>query len=75
VVSPNTGRILDVGALGTGAVDDAAFDIADTDNTALAALRLGGQTRLYRIDLATGRATLLGRVADGSPLRGLAIQP
>jgi hypothetical protein len=75
VVSPNTGRIFDVGALGTGAVDDAAFDIADTDNTALAALRLGGQTRLYRIDLATGRATLLGRVADGSPLRGLAIQP
>jgi hypothetical protein len=75
VVSPNTGRIFDVGALGTGAVDDAAFDIADTDNTALAALRRGGQTRLYRIDLATGRATLLGRVGDGSPLRGLAIQP
>ncbi|MEY3253708.1 MAG: hypothetical protein RL227_2681, partial [Pseudomonadota bacterium] len=75
VVSPNTGRIFDVGALGTGAVDDAAFDIADTDNAALAALRQDGRTRLYRIDLATGRATLLGRVGDGSPLRGMAIQP
>ncbi len=75
VVSPNTGRLFDVGALGTGAVDDAAFDIADTNNAALAALRQGGRTRLYAIDLATGRATLLGRVDDGSPLRGLAIQP
>lgn len=75
VVSPNTGSIFDVGALGTGAVDDAAFDIADTDNAALAALRQGGGTRLFSIDLATGRATLLGTVGNGGPLRGIAIQP
>ena len=38
-----------VGALGTGAVDDAAFDIADTDNTALAALRLAFR-QLVRVE-------------------------
>lgn len=75
VVSPNSGLLATVGALGTGAVDDAAFDIADVDNTALAALRHGGVTRLHRIDLATGRATALGRIADGRALAGLAIEP
>ena len=75
VLSPNTGRILDVGALGTGPVDDASFDIADTNNAALAALRRGGRTRLFVIDLATGRATLLGSVGDGEALHGIAIQP
>ncbi len=75
VLSPNTGRILDVGPLGTGAVEDAAFDIADTDNTALAALRQQGRTRLYLLDLASGRATLLGTVGKGQALRGLAIEP
>lgn len=75
VVSPNTGRITDVGALGTGAVDDAAFDIADIDNAALAALRRDGRTALYAVDLASGRARLLGRIGDGGTLRGIAIQP
>lgn len=75
VVSPNTGRLFDIGALGTGPVDDAAFDIADIRNAALAALRQGGRTRLYAIDLASGRAMLLGSVDDGGPLRGIAIQP
>jgi len=74
-VSPNTGRIFDVGALGTGPVDDASFDIADTNNAALAALRVGGRTRLFAIDLTSGRATLLGSVGDGAALRGIAIQP
>jgi hypothetical protein len=75
VVSPNTGALATIGALGTGAVEDAAFDIADIDNTALAALRQNGRTRLHLIDLASGRATVLGRVADGGALVGLAIEP
>ncbi len=77
-VSPNTGQLMAVGgagSLGTGGLEDAAFDIADTDNTALAALRSGGRTRLYRIDLASGRATLLGTVGDGRALWGMAIEP
>lgn len=75
VVSPNTGLVATVGLLGTGAVEDAAFDIADVGNTALAALRQGGRTRLHWIDLTNGHARVLGRVADGAPLAGLAIEP
>lgn len=75
VVSPNTGVLAVVGELGTGALEDAAFDIADTNNAALAALRSGGRTRLFAVDLDTGRATLLGTVGDGRALWGLAIAP
>jgi Domain of unknown function (DUF4394) len=76
VVSPNTGLLWTVGALGTGPVDDAAFDIADVNNAALAALRRGGVTRLHAVDLATGRATPIGRVGNGQQaLWGLAIEP
>jgi hypothetical protein len=74
-VSPNTGRLFTVGALGVGALQDASFDVADVDNTALAALRSGGRTRLYRIDLASGAASLLGTLAGGQPVQGLAIVP
>ena len=75
VVSPNTGRLTSIGPLGTGPLQDAAFDIADLDNSALAALRTGGRTRLYLVDLATGRATLLGSIGNGEALNGMAIEP
>lgn len=75
VVSPNTGQLSTVGALGTGPVEAAAFDISDLGNQALAALRQAGRTRLYTLDLGSGHATLLGTVADGRPLWGLAIEP
>lgn len=77
VVSPNTGALRTVGALGVGPLADAAFDISDVSNTALAVLRTGGQapTRLYQIDLASGRATALGTVGDGAALLGIAIAP
>lgn len=74
-VSPNTGRLFTVGALGTGALEDASLDISDRDNTALAALRQGGRTQLYLVDLASGRARALGSVGDGRALRGIAIEP
>lgn len=75
VVSPNTGKLTAVGALGTGALEDAAFDIADINNAALAALRSGGRTRLHVVDLASGHATLIGSVGEGRALWGLAIVP
>ena len=75
VVSPNTGELTAVGTLGVGALDDAAFDIADINNAALAALRSGGRTRLHSVDLATGRATLIGTVGEGRGLWGMAIVP
>ena len=75
MVSPNTGQLRSVGPLGTGPVDAAALDIADTDNTALAALRQGGRTSLHLVHLATGTATRIGTVGDGRPLWGMAIEP
>lgn len=74
-VSPNTGRLVTVGALGTGPLEDANFDIADIDNTALAALRVQGRTRLHLVDLQSGRAVPLGTVGDGRALWGMAIEP
>lgn len=74
-VSPNTGLLRSVGPLGTGAVEHAALDIADTDNAALAALRQGGRTRLHLVDLASGRASMIGTVADGRAIWGMAIEP
>ena len=78
VVSPNSGRLATVGPLGTGALADAAFDISDVRNTALAAVRTEAapsRTRLLRIDLATGQAVVVGTVGDGAPVRGIAIEP
>lgn len=77
VVSPNTGQLRTVGPLGLGPLVDASFDISDVRNAALLAARTSPQapTVLYRVDLDTGRASALGVVGDGAPLRGLAIVP
>lgn len=77
VISPNTGRLSTVGSLGLGRVQRASFDISDVKNTALAAMATApdGLTRLYQVDLLTGKATLLGTIADGKALVGMAIEP
>jgi hypothetical protein len=77
VVSPNTGVLFTVGALGTGPVLDAAFDIADVSGAAFAAMRTTSQpsTKLYTIDLSNGKATLVGTVSDGSAIVGMAVEP
>jgi len=73
-VSPNTGRLMTVGPLGVPGLVAADLDISDLNNTPLAALRTD-RTRLYVLDLATGRATLLGPIGDGAPVRSIAIEP
>lgn len=77
VESPNLGKLHTVGSLGVAGVSDAHFDIADLNNAALATLTTAADPapRLYEIDLATGRATLIGKVGSGEPLRGIAIEP
>lgn len=76
-VSPNEGVLFTVGALGHGPLTAASFDIADVSNRALAALRPAGRssTGLYDIDLATGKARMIGRLPGGKPILGLAIEP
>lgn len=77
VVSPNTGRLFTVGALGTGSLVDASLDIADVNGTAFAALRTSAQgpTKLYLINLESGKAEVLGNVANGAALAGIAVIP
>ncbi len=77
VVSPNTGHLRTVGALGLGPLTDASFDISDVGNVALLAARTAAdaRTRLHRVDLATGRAVPLGVVGSGAALVGMAIEP
>lgn len=77
-VSPDLGGLTVVGPLGTGPLADAAFDIADVDNAAFAAVRAeasGAPTRLLRVDLGRGSAQDLGPLGDGEAVRGLAIEP
>ena len=76
-VSPNSGRLYTVGALGTGPFERASFDISDVSNTAYAGIAgSGGQpTRWYRIDLVSGAATFIGTVGGGEPISGSAIEP
>lgn len=77
MVSPDTGLLSTVGALGVGGLLDASFDISDVANTPLLAARTATdpRTRLYLIDLATGQAQGLGIVGTGVPVVGLAIEP
>lgn len=73
-ISPNTGRLFTVGSLGIGSFDKATLDISDVSNAAYSAIMTGGKSIWYRIDLATGKATRIGTVADG-PVVGAAIEP
>ena len=75
-VSPNTGQLFTVGSLGIGRFARAGFDIADVNNAAYLSVDLEGRsaTRLYSVDLASGKATFIGTVG-GERLRGIAIEP
>ncbi len=77
VVSPSTGRLFTVGALGLPApLSQVSFDIADIDNAAylLAAPAGRGQT-LYRVDLGSGKAQALSALPRVGTVLGLAIEP
>lgn len=75
-VSPNTGRLTTVGSLGLGELQNVSFDISDLTNAPLVSARVGsGPARLYLLDLATGKASVLGTIGEGEALRGIAIEP
>jgi hypothetical protein len=71
---PNNGLLTVVGPLGVDTSSVVAFDISPLDNTAFAALNVGGVSRLYMINLSTGAATLLGGLMSSS-VTGLAAMP
>jgi hypothetical protein len=75
---PNDGVLNTVGTLGVRTGLQAGFDIvtdAAGTNHAYAVMTIGRarQSRLYRIDLASGAAIDLGRITSPAPLIGLAL--
>ncbi|MGZ8511553.1 MAG: DUF4394 domain-containing protein [Chitinophagaceae bacterium] len=74
IVPPNNGTVVPVGRLGVVAAGEVGFDISP-DNKALASLKVAGGkdyiNNLYYIDLKTGEANSLGKLAK--PIIGLAI--
>jgi hypothetical protein len=75
---PNSGTLVTIGALGVDAEAQAGFDVSPQGNVAYAALRAAGQSRhsLYRVDLATGRATAVSEqaaIGTDRTLRGIAV--
>ena len=76
-VPPNSGTLNTIGGLGVDAAPQLGFDILPgSEQTAFATLSVSGVTSLYRIDLMSGTATLIGTVGDGTaPIVGLAAAP
>ncbi|MGE0028640.1 MAG: DUF4394 domain-containing protein [Thermoleophilia bacterium] len=68
---PNAGTLADPKPLGVDVGDATSFDIAGAGNLGyVATVRAGDQgSRLYRLDIATGRMTELGPIGTGSLLR------
>jgi hypothetical protein len=73
IVDSYSGELETIGALGVTVTDIGGFDIAGKD--AFAALRVGSVTSLYAVDLASGKVVSIGKIGDGGPVSGLAIQP
>lgn len=72
-MSANGGVLTVIGPLGFDTSTLAGFDIAST-GTAYAALRVGGISSLFTIDLPTGAATQVGAFPAGSTFTGLAVK-
>lgn len=77
MISPNTGQLFTVGALGISGLQQVSFDISDLNNIAFIAVSTATEaaSTLYQIDLATGAAHKLGTLANGEALAGIAIEP
>jgi hypothetical protein len=74
-VSPNTGKLFTVGPLGIKP-QRLQFDISDVNNAAYIAVDEAAGDAVYRVDLASGKATRVARIgAGGVQLRGMAIEP
>jgi len=76
-VSPDTGELRTVGALGLGTLIDVSMDISDLRYLALAAVRTKNEPRsvLYDVDLRSAQTRRLGLIGDGEPVLGVAIAP
>ncbi len=74
-ISPNSGQLFTVGALGINVTNVGGMDISDVNGTAFAAFTLNGEmmSRLYTINLATGAASLVGNIGGTEQIRDIAV--
>ncbi|MEG4056280.1 MULTISPECIES: DUF4394 domain-containing protein [unclassified Microcoleus] len=72
---PNNGVLNTIGSLGIDAGTVLGFDIRSVggNETALAAIEVGGVSSLYNINLTTGQASIVGQIGDGRGIKGLAL--
>ncbi|WP_293219185.1 MULTISPECIES: DUF4394 domain-containing protein [unclassified Microcoleus] len=72
---PNNGVLNTIGSLGIDASSVLGFDIRSVggNETALAAIDVGGVSSLYNINLTTGQASIVGQIGDGRSIKGLAL--
>jgi hypothetical protein len=74
VPSPNGGQLTTIGPLGVNPDGIGGFDIHFGTNIAYAALRTGGVSQLYTVNLTTGAATLVvGAIGGGLAIDGLSV--
>lgn len=74
--SPNSGLLTTIGSLGVVTSNPAGgFDIQTGSQTAFAVLRIGTVSNFYRINLATGAATLVGPVGGAANIDGISVGP
>ena len=69
---PNNGTLVEVGSLGVDAEGAAGFDITNND-LAWTVLKVGGKSRLYVVNLATGRVLNYGNFTFADNIIGLAV--
>ena len=75
VAPPNEGKLTVVGKLGVDTNEAVGFDISGaSDGTAYATLTVNGSSKLYTIDLKTGKAKTM-RLLGGLTVTGIAIAP
>lgn len=75
-LAPASGELATIGALGVDTTTDAALDVSPFGGM-LAVLTTAAavDSDLYRIDPATGAATLVGPIVAGATVRAMAIEP
>lgn len=74
-VSPNSGQLFTIGALGVNTTDQVGLDIIAPADMALASLTPQGATSsgLYSVNLANGNVTLIGGIGGNQIIRDIAV--
>ncbi len=75
IPGPADGSSRDAGTLRVDGAASAAFDVVGTNLEAYALLNIDNATRLFRINLGNGVATLMGSLNRQGTVNGLAIPP